>query len=51
MLLVIPENGMDKFALFPPESCLLTTPVFCVVPTTNLVNDFFHRNINFALLL
>lgn len=36
-----PENGMDKFALFPLESCLLTTPVFCVVPRTNLVNDFF----------
>lgn len=36
-----PENGMGKFALFPLVSCLLTASLFCAVPRTKLVNDFF----------
>lgn len=46
-----PQNGMGKFALFPLVSCLLTTSVFCAVPRTKLVNDFFLRDIGFALPL
>lgn len=46
------DNGMGKWAPFPLVSCLLTASVFCAVPRTKLVDDFFspHRNINCALL-
>lgn len=40
-LLVVSENGMGKFAVFPLVSCLLTISVLCVVTRTKVVNDFF----------